>query len=474
LAATVSALVASLTVVHAAPPGDPPPFTPAWYAREVQNYAEAHGRTADQVSNVAYQQLRLEVCASGTADKGACDGDPYRRLEAWNGVRGQVSEVSYANRYGATIRADLWAPKTPFTDPVTGAVTSGPFPGVIIVSGYGFERFRYRAFAQGLAESGYIVLTFDPQGQGDSDFSPNPTSTYCDPEGAWREPQEMDIQETGECAGQDPQPEATTQDLPYLPPILLFQDARGVQPLYDSIRPRFVFGALDAAAWLLSGSNPLRSLLDGTRLGVAGHSIGAYAAMMVANGDPLRRFRAGISWDSFAYLDNGVGPTVPTMFQQSEQENLIGPRYAPPPDPEALHPARLSYGAFLTSCVDTKFLVLRSSTHREWSYFGPGFFTEASRKGERVALYESLAWLDRYVKGATPSHPRRHGSAQSRDALRRLNAPTFDSSADRSSIGSGEGNPLGAPHNVSYTIEGELVADHLSYYYDSDATVRSC
>lgn len=469
----VGVLLVILPVALARAGGDPPPFSPGWYAREAQNYVDAHGRTADQLSNVAYHQLRLEVCSSGTSDGGACGGDPFRRLDAWNGSRGRVMEVGYANRYGAVIRADLWAPNVPFTDPISGAVSSGPFPGVILVSGYGFERFRYRAFAQGLAEAGYVVLTFDPQGQGESDFAPTPASTYCDPNGSWRQPQEMGISEMGECAGQDPQPEATTQDLPYLPPVLLFQDARGVQPLYEAIRPRFVFGALDAAAWLLSNANPLRALVDETRLGVAGHSIGAYAAMMVANGDPLHRFRAGISWDSFAHLDNGVAPTVPTMFQQSEQENLIGPRYAPPPDPEALHPARLSYHAFVSSCVDTKFLVLRSSTHREWSYFAPGLVTEASSKGERVALYETQAWLDRYLKGSATSRARGDEPVQATDGLRRLNAPTFDGSADPSSIGAGRWDQ-GSGRNIPYTIEGDLVADHLSYYYDSDATVQRC
>jgi len=464
----------SLVVLALAPAragGDPPRFSPTWYAREAQNYADAHGRTTDQLSNVAYHELRLEVCGPGNSDGGACDGDPFRRLEAWNGARGKVVEVSYPNRYGATIRADLWAPKVPFTDPVSGSVSSGPFPGVILVSGYGFERFRYRAFAEGLAEAGYVVLTFDPQGQGDSDAAPNPTSTYCDADGAWRRPQEMGISETGPCAGEDPQPEATTQDLPYLPRILLFQDARGTQPLYDAIRPRFVFGTLDAAAWLLSKANPLRGLVDGTRLGVAGHSIGAYAAMMVANGDPLHRFRTGISWDSFAHLDNGVGPTVPTMFQQSEQENLIGPRYAPPADPEALHPARLSYAAFVSSSVDTKFIVLRSSTHREWSYFAPGAVSEASSKGERVALYESLAWLDRYLKGAATNRVRGDEAKQANTGLRRLDAATFDGSADRSSIGAGRWDQ-DSDRNVPYTIEGDLVADHLSYYYGSDTKAR--
>jgi hypothetical protein len=70
--------------------------------------------------------------------------------------------------------------------------------------------------------------------------------------------------------------------------------------------------------------------------------------------------------------------------------------------------------------------------------------------------------------------PARSG-AHAGEGLLRRNAATFDSIADRSSIGSGEGNALGkTARNVPYTIAGERVADHLSYYYESDAIVRSC
>lgn len=448
---------------------EPAPHTPAWYEREAENYAEAHGRTTDQLSNPDYQRRRAEVCASGS-DAGACAGDPYRRIEAWNGARGRVEAISFENRYDATLRGEIWAPPVTFQDPVTGAVDDGPRPAIVLVSAYGFERFRYRAFAQGLAEAGYVVLTFDPQGQGESDADGDPR--YCDPDGEWRKPQEMGIRETGDCAGHDPQPEGTTQDAPYLLPILLSGDARGVQELYQAFRPRFVFGALDAAAWLLSDDNPWRGLVDETRLGITGHSIGAYAAMMVANGDPLQRFDAGISWDAFARLDNGVGPRVPTMFQQSEQENLLGPRTAPPEHPERLHPARQSHAAFLDACIDTTFLVLRSSTHREWSYFAPGILTEASRKGERFALHQSLAWFDRYLKGGTTERARGDEVAQAGHARQRLDGAVLDDSADRSSIGAGTWDP--SDGNVPYTIAGEPRAGHLSYYYDSDVGVRSC
>ena len=39
-----------------------------------------------------------------------------------------------------------------------------------------------------------------------------------------------------------------------------------------------------------------------------GHSLGAYAAAMVANGDPRHRFRAGIALDAYAHFMHGVRP----------------------------------------------------------------------------------------------------------------------------------------------------------------------
>jgi hypothetical protein len=229
------------------------------------------------------------------------------------------------------------------------------------------------------------------------------------------------------------------------------QGTTDVQGLYDELSPNYIFGALDAYAWLASPADPWRAEIDFGRVGVMGHSLGAYAADMVANGDPLHRFRAGIALDSYAHLMHGVQPTVPTMFEQSEQELFSGPRLAPPP-PTALHATRADYAAAVARRVDTMFVVLRASNHQEFAYVGPEQGAPASRLGQRVATYFALAWLDRALGG--------HGGA------RRLLATGFDDSADRSSIGLGTWDPV-AMANRPYRIAGAPIADALSSDYVS-------
>jgi hypothetical protein len=68
-------------------------------------------------------------------------------------------------------------------------------------------------------------------------------------------------------------------------------------------------------------------------------------------------------------------------------------------------------------------------------------------------MHQTLAWFDRYVKGDAA-------------AARRLSARRFDASADRVSIGVGAWDPIGQ-RNVPYTIAGERVANHLSFYLRS-------
>jgi hypothetical protein len=71
-----------------------------------------------------------------------------------------------------------------------------------------------------------------------------------------------------------------------------------------------------------------------------------------------------------------------------------------------------------------------------------------------VSLYFTVAWFDRWLKG--------HGSAvHAEDARRRLVAPLFDDTADRSSIGQGTYDPV-SDTNVPYYLRGEAVAEHLS------------
>ena len=99
-------------------------------------------------------------------------GNPLRR--GWAGKRGQVVPVSYTNRYGALIRGDVFAPLPGARDPYTGAALKAPYPGVVITTA------RSRApsactggWPQDLAERGYVVLTYDVQGQGTSETLPH-------------------------------------------------------------------------------------------------------------------------------------------------------------------------------------------------------------------------------------------------------------------------------------------------------------
>jgi pimeloyl-ACP methyl ester carboxylesterase len=233
------------------------------------------------------------------------------------------------------------------------------------------------------------------------------------------------------------------------------QGTPDVQGIYDELSPNFIFGGIDAYEWMASRRNPWRREIDFGRVGVMGHSLGAYAAAMLANGDPLHRFRVGVSMDSYAYLQHGVRPRVPTLYQQSEQEVFSGPRLSAPP-PTAMHGTRKDYDAFVRRRIDTMYIVLRASNHYEFAYTGPDNSSPASRAGQRVATYFALAWLDRRLKDASSR----------RGADGRLVAARFDMSVDRSSIGLGTWDPM-TMTNHPYMIGGERIAGALSSYYVS-------
>jgi|tagenome__1003787_1003787.scaffolds.fasta_scaffold20976590_4 dienelactone hydrolase len=405
--------------------------SPAWHAREAQNFADASGRAVDWAASPSPPQPGGE--------------DPRRAIDRWNGARGEVIPIAYRNRYKARIVGHLWRPK--------GA--TGALPTVIFVNGYGETEATYFFAAEDLAEHGYMVMTFDPQGSGGSDSKPAPE--YCEPGGAWTQPQEMGIREQGSCAGEDP-PVVLTGQVTSATFVVTGrvgdEDVSGADPVYRALAPRFVLGTLDAATYLLSAENPWRGLVDPSRLAADGHSVGAWAALMVANGDPLRRFRAAVALDAFHGFDFGVHGRAPTLMVQSEQENVLGPRLVPPSDPRSphqLHPTRAVFSDLRARGIDTGFFALRSSTHADFT----DTFAQASRTGQRVASYLTLAWLDQHLRDG---------------GTRRLVARRFDTSADVSSIGTGRYDP--SRGNVPYTIAGDRVADHLSFYYPSDLYER--
>ena len=129
--------------------------------REVEtdaNEARARLTTREEAEGyVASVRARIAACFGPLPDKtplnprvtGQLDRDSYR-----------VEKVIFESRPGMLVTANLYIPKN----------RSFPLPGVVGSCGHsndGKANETYQSFAQGLARLGYVVLIFDPIGQGE-------------------------------------------------------------------------------------------------------------------------------------------------------------------------------------------------------------------------------------------------------------------------------------------------------------------
>lgn len=405
-------------------PPDPPPGSAAWHERERANFQASRQRTADR----AAQPWTFDLTR-----------DPRRDLHRWAPARGEVLTTRIRNRYGVGLSVTMLRPRG------DGAA---PLPTVLVLPGQNAPAKSLHWLVEDLAEHGYLAVVVEPQGNGASESRPR--AEFCAP-GAWQEPQELGVREHGRCAGTDPRLDLegwTASTVNFLD-ILLGRrtDTGAVARQYERTAARPVFAAFDAAAWLLSGANPWRAWVDPSRLGIAGHSLGGYAAAAVGNGDPRSRFRAAVALDAYHALDDHLPPRVPTLWLQGEQ--ALVKRRRPPADPEGLHPARASVRRAAALGVPAALLVLRAATHET---FTDGALP-APRNGQRVAAQQTLVWLDRFLKGDA-------------SATAGLFAERLDDRADRSSIGTGTRGRWGG--NSPIRVAGLRRADELSLYYPSE------
>lgn len=74
------------------------------------------------------------------------------------------SKVTFVNRYGITLAADLYVPKTTAEDKLPAIAVSGPFGAV--------KEQASGLYAQTLAEQGYLTIAFDPSFTGESAGQP--------------------------------------------------------------------------------------------------------------------------------------------------------------------------------------------------------------------------------------------------------------------------------------------------------------
>ena len=395
-------LVVLVVLLCAAPAGAQEPGSPAYVQRDGQNMFDAYGRQHGpngQLSNPAYlpalvtegtamnlSQLAQQAAnptrpalTPGNLFPGWNAGNPLRA--GWDGTRGRMEKVAWTNRDGALIRGDVFAPRKRARDPYTKKKLKGPFPPVVITTGsvQGSERM-YWWLAQDLAERGYVVLTYDVQGQGTSETfphqGPDEDIPFCDPTA---------------CPGVPAQ-----------------QDANFVEGTEDAIdfmlstpKKRYPNPARGSAR--VDDFNPLWKLIDRRpgKLGIVGHSLGASAITTVQGTD--RRVAAAVALDKLGT----ARPTVPALAVQSEYGFHVPPYFAnhgssiaprPAPPNQGLDPARerAGFDAWRKAGVDAMLVVPRASTHLD--YTDIPLVLPASRYGQALTSVYAQAWLDKYLK----------------------------------------------------------------------------
>ncbi|MDQ1703155.1 MAG: hypothetical protein QOF57_2407 [Frankiaceae bacterium] len=319
-----------------------------------------------------------------------CAGDV--RLYDWaDKGYGIARPILFTARNGSTLSGHLWM------------TADGPAkrPGVVITNGsVQAPEELYWFAAQTLAKAGYVVMTWDPQGQGLSD-------TY----GAGVDRNDGVPSQTGRPFFDGTEDALdfffSTRDAPYAPR----KSCTTGTDHGDKQRARVLAGKASAY-------NPLAASIDYSRVGIAGHSLGAAAVSFVGQIDP--RVRAIVAWDNLsapAADFNGtkldctsgssprpatVAPVVPALGMSADYFLTPTP-YTSEPDPLGKSAGSL---ALSKAGVDTGQVNIRGGTHYEFSFIpNPGF--GATLRGVDEVAWYTRAWMDRYVKGGDATAARR-------------------------------------------------------------------
>jgi dienelactone hydrolase len=426
LLAAFAAVVLPAVPASAATGTGPQPGSPEYVQRDADNMAQAYDRQTapdGQLMNPEYsvefdQQVgveeaqKLEAQAAypgrpavtlGLLVPGAELGNPFR-WTGWDGVRGHLQDVKYLNRYGALIRGRVFSPIDGAVDPDTGRTLHAPYPGLVIVPGsIQGTRGMYDWAAEDMAERGYVVLDFDAQGQGTSQSFP----AAC----GGTSPGEQ-----SQCGGFPFQQQANFEygaddavDFFWSTPTAAYAGSRNVGQTAPGADGTDAYNPYWAQ---FDRSRDPRAVTPGRpyRFAIMGHSLGATAASIVGNLDP--RVSAIVAWDKLcapcaSLTGVKATPVVPALAVQSEYflntepyYVAAGPGGASPPDPskapDPYREIRSGYQAYARAGVDSMLVVLRHSTHLE--YTDIPYILPASRYGQDVTSHYQAAWLDKYLK----------------------------------------------------------------------------
>ncbi|MFL5908699.1 MAG: alpha/beta hydrolase [Solirubrobacterales bacterium] len=325
------------------PAGDPAPGTAAWYQREAVNAYCGEQRAYDTASNPLFGAGWVQMQARHPGED--YRADPFRDPLLLKGSRFRYRTVQVPSPNGGTIPGALFTPcdLTCVNRPPALGSFRPPYPGVVIVHGGAANQEMYLWAAEGLAEAGYMALTFQL-------------------------------------------PEA---------------DNLGGGAHYDYARSALDYFTSTPTAPAGGGAvNPGFSHLDRSRIGLAGHSAGGVAVSQLGQEDP--RVSAIVSWDR---AQSGPMPAdlalrTPAMFQITDylcqRSPVCVPQpYTSPPDPLGPGDKGEDFQRVSAAGVDSMQVAMRASTHLDYTQFSPG---TGSRYGAAVAFYYTLAWFDRYLK----------------------------------------------------------------------------
>ena len=360
--------------------------------QEARNYQKTGERNQHETGTPEYQQMLRERGLEREAELGQIrSSDPERSPDGlcsqhMDGCAGDVRfysweadgyglrrPVLYTAASGATISGHIWATRA-------GPATR---PGVVITPGSVQAPEELYAFAAAtLAKRGYVVLTYDVQGQGYSDRAGAPPDED-------ENSQAQDPNAFIDGARDSLEFFLSTPDHRYVP-----RPSRTSGTVHSDKQDDRVARGLNAAF------NPMWDLVDPRRIGLAGHSLGAYAVSDVGSRDA--RVDAIVAWDNLA-IGGGemfgqavppIEPRVPALGMAADY-SLTPMPYTGDPDPDGKLAASKGWSK---AGVDTGEIVIRGGTHYEFSYI-PNAAFGATLRGMDMAAWYTAAWFDRYVKG---------------------------------------------------------------------------
>jgi dienelactone hydrolase len=304
------------------PASNPEPGTPAWHQRELENAYCGEQRFRDTSTNPAYAAAKAEMYARNGRE---VPGDPFRDPPLWQEKRFRYEQVSIPSPTGHQLAGYLFRPL---------AGKKPPYPGVVIVHGGAAYQEMYWWAAQGLAEAGYMVLTF-----------------------------------------QIPVPDNSQSEFHH-------PDAKAALDwLMSPANPRF--RELDRRRVGLAGHSAGGVAVS--RLGQEDPRVSAIVSWDRAQSSPMPEdlpLRTPALFLVADYLCQRSPVCVPQPFTS-------------PPDPLGPGNKDEDFRRLAAAGVDSMKVTMRASTHLDFTQFSPAV---GSRYGAAVSFYYTRAWFDRYLR----------------------------------------------------------------------------